>query len=226
MKRQVTHRRQQQSSAGWRRRDAKRRRVPRLRTPPAPGDEIESTRKQGAGCPLMRSVRVRGWLPVPSETHRRQRDLNAALYPEIRGTATFRPNHGIRKAEDAERDPGRTAPGGFQPRQRFASSGILPTGRGKSSNRKNRRRRLISPRVQRFHFQMHGEMRMTSMRSELGADVNADSVERRLANNESQHHLMRDCSLSRHPARPVCILAPRQRSLVERRRFSYLRQLA
>lgn len=53
----------------------------------------------------------------------------------------------------------------FQPRQRSASSGILPAGRGKSSNRKNRRRRLICPRVQRFHFQMHGEMRMTSMRS-------------------------------------------------------------
>ncbi len=33
----------------------------------------------------------------------------------------------------------------------------------KSDDRKNRRRRLIHPRVQRFHFQMHGEMRMTSM---------------------------------------------------------------
>lgn len=201
--------------------------MPRLRTPPAPGDAIESTRKQGAGCPLMRSVRVRGWLPVPSETHRRQRDLNAALYPEIRGTVHLSAQPWDSKGRRRrERDPGRTAPGGFQPRQRFASSGILPAGRGKSSNRKNRRRRLISPRVQRFHFQMHGEMRMTSMRSELGADVNADSVERRLANNESQHHLMRDCSLSRHPARPVCILVPRQSSLVKRRRFSYLRQLA
>ena len=47
MKRQATHRRQQQSNTGWRRRDAKRRRVPRLRTSPAPGDASESTRKQG-----------------------------------------------------------------------------------------------------------------------------------------------------------------------------------
>lgn len=61
---------------------------------------------------------------------------------------------------------------------------------------------------------------------ELGADVNADSVERRLVNHESQHRLMRDYSLSCCLARPACILVPRQRSLVERRRFGGLRQLA
>lgn len=37
---------------------------------------------------------------------------------------------------------------------------------------------------------------------------------------------MRDCGLSCCSDRPVCILVPRQRSLVKRRRFSYLRQLA
>lgn len=105
MKRQVTHRRQQQSSAGWRRRDAKRRRAPRLRTPPTPGG---INPKQGAGCPLMRSVRVRGWLPVPSETRRRQRDLNAAPYPEIRGTVHLSAQpwdpKGRRRRERSEQD--------------------------------------------------------------------------------------------------------------------------
>lgn len=37
---------------------------------------------------------------------------------------------------------------------------------------------------------------------------------------------MRDYGLSCCSARLVCILVPRQRSLVKRRRFSYLRQLA
>ena len=64
--------------------------------------------KQGAGCPLMRSVRVRGWLPVPSETHRRQRDLNAAPYPEIRGTVHLSAQpwdpKGRRRRERSEQD--------------------------------------------------------------------------------------------------------------------------
>lgn len=96
----------------------------------------------------------------------------------------------------------------------------------KSDGRKNRRRRLIHPRVRRFHFQMHGEMRMTSMRPRTRPLRRRRLRRAETGRYESRHRLARGCSLSCCPARPACISVPRQRSLVERRRFSHLRQLA